>query len=309
MQVSLSFHPNLKKTRNRTAHVHMQIIRPLADMTHWSNEIIARGETLALVPTMGYFHEGHLSLMRLAGRLADHVVVSLFVNSLQFSPGEDLSKYPRDLEKDTWMAENEKVDILFVPTDSEMYFPDFDAHVRVEGITASLCGKQRPSHFEGVTTVVAKLFNIIKPQYAVFGQKDFQQLSVVRKMVRDLNWDIEIVGHPIVREDDGLAMSSRNTYLSSEERNKARCLPKAIQHAKARFTGGLKDAGQLISEIRDIISFNSGVSIDYISIVDKDTLSDNEVIDSQSVLALAVRIGGTRLIDNCFMGSASEASN
>jgi pantoate--beta-alanine ligase len=286
----------------------MQIIRQLADMTHWSEEVIARGETLALVPTMGYFHEGHLCLMRLAGRMADHIVVSLFVNSLQFSPGEDLSRYPRDLEKDIRMAENEKVDILFVPTDRDMYFPDFNSRVGVEGITARLCGKQRPSHFEGVTTVVAKLFNIIKPQFAVFGQKDFQQLSVIRKMVRDLNWNIEIVGHPIVREDDGLAMSSRNTYLSSEERNKARCLYNAIQYAKNRFAEGVKDAGQLISEIRDIISFNSGVSIDYISVVDKDTLSDKEVIDSQSILALAVRVGGTRLIDNSFIGNDSEAS-
>jgi pantoate--beta-alanine ligase len=287
----------------------MQIIRPLADMTHWSEEVITRGETIALVPTMGYFHEGHLCLMRLARRLADHVVVSLFVNSLQFGPGEDLNRYPRDLKKDTLMAENEMVDILFVPTDKDMYFPDFNTRVRVEGITASLCGKQRPFHFEGVTTVVAKLFNIIKPQCAVFGQKDFQQLSVIRKMVRDLNWNIEIVGHPIVREDDGLAMSSRNTYLSSEERSKARCLYKAIQHAKARFADGVSDADQLKSEIRDIISFNSGVSIDYISVVDKDTLSEKKVVDSQSVLALAVRVGGTRLIDNCFIGNYSEAIN
>ena len=287
----------------------MQIIHPLADMTRWSNEVIASGKTLALVPTMGYFHAGHLSLMRLAGRLADHVVVSLFVNSLQFGPREDLSRYPRDLERDARMAENERVDMLFVPTHEEMYSADFNSRVRVYGITDTLCGKQRPNHFEGVTTVVAKLFNIIKPRCAVFGQKDFQQLSVIRKMVSELNWDIEIFAHPIVREDDGLAMSSRNAYLSSEERGKALCLYNAIQHAKARFADGVNNTGQLKSEIRDIISANSGVSIDYISVVDKDTLSDKEVIDSQSVLALAIKVGGTRLIDNCFMGNDSEVSN
>ena len=287
----------------------MQIIRPLADMTHWSREVIAGGKTIALVPTMGYFHEGHLSLMRMARRLADLTVVSLFVNSLQFGPSEDLSTYPRDLERDSRMAANEKVDILFVPSDQDMYSSDFNARVRIEGITDTLCGRQRPGHFEGVTTVVAKLFNIIKPQYAVFGQKDFQQLCVISKMARDLNWDIEIVGHPIVREDDGLAMSSRNTYLSGEERRKALCLYNAIQHAQARFAEGVTDARQLKSEVRDIILANSGVSIDYISLVDKNNLSDKEVIDTQSVLALAVRVGGTRLIDNCFIGNDSETSN
>lgn len=287
----------------------MQIIYPLSDMTCWSREIIKSGKSIALVPTMGYFHEGHLSLMRLAAQVADKVVVSLFVNSLQFGPAEDLSRYPRDLEWDTRMAENEKVDILFVPAGEDMYTADFNARVTVGSITDTLCGWQRPGHFEGVTTVVAKLFNIVKPHFAVFGQKDFQQLSVIRKMVRDLNWDIEIVGHPIVREKDGLAMSSRNIYLSGEERGKALCLYAAVNHAKKRIAEGLMDAGQLQSEIRDIILTNSGVDIDYISIVDKDTLSDKEVIDTKSVLALAVRVGSTRLIDNCFLGSDAEASS
>ena len=287
----------------------MQTIHPLADMTRWSNEVIASGRTIALVPTMGYFHEGHLKLMRLASRLADRVVVSLFVNSLQFGPGEDLSRYPKDLARDSRMAADQEVDVLFVPTDREMYEPDFKARVTVDGITDTLCGKQRPDHFAGVTTVVAKLFNIIKPHIAVFGQKDFQQFNVIRKMVRDLNWDIEIVPHPIVREEDGLAMSSRNTYLSIEERGKGLCLYKAIQHAKKRFDNGLTEAELLKSEIHDIISTCSGVSIDYISVVDKDNLSDKEVIDSNSVLAMAVRVGQTRLIDNCFLGSDTEISN
>jgi pantoate--beta-alanine ligase len=271
--------------------------------------MIASGRTIALVPTMGYFHEGHLSLMRMAGRLADHVVVSLFVNSLQFGPREDLSRYPRDLQRDARLAANEQVDVLFVPADKEMYSPDFATRVRVDSITDTLCGKQRPGHFEGVTTVVAKLFNIIKPHYAVFGQKDFQQLTVIRKMVRDLNWDIEIVAHPIVREDDGLAMSSRNTYLSKEERTKALCLHKAIQHARTRFAEGITDAGRLKSEIQAFISGTSGVTIDYISLVDKDTLADKKIVDSHSVLALAVRVGRTRLIDNSFMGNNPEIGN
>jgi pantoate--beta-alanine ligase len=287
----------------------MQIIRPLADMTGWSRETIKHGETIALVPTMGYFHDGHLNLMRMAGRLADKVVVSIFINSLQFGPNEDLDRYPRDLARDTGMAENEKVDILFVPSDRDMYSTDFNARVMVGDITDTLCGRKRPGHFEGVTTIVAKLFNIIKPDIAVFGQKDFQQLSVIRKMVRDLNWDIEIVGHPIVRENDGLAMSSRNTYLSREERLKALCLYAAVRHAKKRFEDGVTDADLLKDEIRDIILANSGVDIDYISIVDKDTLSDKSIIDSASVVALAVRIGSTRLIDNCFLGNNTKASN
>jgi len=287
----------------------MQTIHPLADMTCWSNEIIAGSRTIALVPTMGYFHEGHLSLMRLAKHLADRVVVSLFVNSLQFGPSEDFSRYPRDLARDSRMASDEKVDVLFVPTDREMYNPDFNALARVDGITDTLCGKQRPGHFEGVTTVVAKLFNIVKPHIAIFGQKDFQQLSVIRKMVRDLNWDIEIIGHPIVREENGLAMSSRNTYLSREEREKSLCLYTAIQHAKTRFRNGLTDAELLKSEIHDIILTYSGVSIDYISLVDKDNLSDLKEIDSNSVLALAVKVGKIRLIDNCFLGRDTEISN
>ena len=284
----------------------MQTIQSLADMTHWSNEVNGGTSTIALVPTMGYFHEGHLSLMRLASSLADRVVVSLFVNSLQFGPSEDLRRYPRDQERDSRMAADINVDVLFVPDERKIYEPDFNTRVRVDSITDTLCGKQRPGHFEGVTTVVAKLFNIVKPHIAVFGQKDFQQLSVIRKMVRDLNWDIKIVSHPIVREEDGLAMSSRNSYLSKEERKKSLCLYKAIRHAKKRFDNGLTDAELLKSEILDIILANPGVSVDYISVVDKYNLSDKDVIDANSVLALAVKVGKTRLIDNCLMGSDTE---
>ncbi|MBW2521494.1 MAG: pantoate--beta-alanine ligase [Deltaproteobacteria bacterium] len=287
----------------------MQIIHPLADMTRWSEDVLFRGETIALVPTMGYFHEGHLSLMRLAGRLADHVVVSLFVNSIQFAPGEDLNQYPRDLENDTRLAANEKVDVLFVPSDSEMYENGGTTRVRVEGITAVLCGRQRPSHFEGVTTVVAKLFNITKPHFAVFGEKDFQQLAVIRRMTRDLNWNIDIVGHPIVRESDGLAMSSRNAYLSGEERQSACCLYRAIEQARASFAAGVRDAARLQAEVRDTLLANPDVSIDYIALVDQHSLAEREEADAGTVLALAVRVGTTRLIDNGFLADDTEKSN
>ena len=181
-----------------------------------------------------------------------------------------------------------------------MYAADFNSRVAVGSLTEMLCGRHRPGHFEGVTTVVAKLFNIVKPHFAVFGQKDFQQLTVIRKMVRDLNWDIEIIAHAIVRESDGLAMSSRNTYLSADERQKGLCLYRSVLHAKDRFKDGLTDAEMLKAEIHDIIAANAGVSIDYISIVDKNDLSDKKTVDNDSVLALAVKIGRTRLIDNCF---------
>jgi pantoate--beta-alanine ligase len=287
----------------------MQIIHPLADMTRWSEDVLIRGETIALVPTMGYFHEGHLSLMRLAGRLADHVVVSLFVNSIQFAPGEDLNRYPRDLENDTRLAANEKVDVLFVPSDSEMYENGGTTRVRVEGITAVLCGRQRPSHFEGVTTVVAKLFNITKPHFAVFGEKDFQQLAVIRRMTRDLNWNIDIVGHPIVRESDGLAMSSRNAYLSGEERQSACCLYRAIEQARASFAAGVRDVPRLQAEVRDTLLANPDISIDYIALVDQHSLAAIEEADAETVLALAVRVGTTRLIDNGFLAGDTEKSN
>ncbi len=287
----------------------MQIIHPLADMTRWSEDVLIRGETIALVPTMGYFHEGHLSLMRLAGRVADHVVVSLFVNSIQFAPGEDLNRYPRDLENDTRLAANEKVDVLFVPSDSEMYENGGTTRVRVEGITAVLCGRQRPSHFEGVTTVVAKLFNITKPHFAVFGEKDFQQLAVIRRMTRDLNWNIDIVGHPIVRESDGLAMSSRNAYLSGEERQSACCLYRAIEQARASFAAGVRDVPRLQAEVRDTLLANPDVSIDYIALVDQHSLAAIEEADAETVLALAVRVGTTRLIDNGFLAGDTEKSN
>ena len=279
----------------------MEVIQPLAEMTGWSKKTAASGKTIALVPTMGYFHEGHLRLMRMAAAKADTVVVSLFVNAMQFGPQEDLDRYPQDFDRDRELAAKEGVDVLFVPAADEMYPSGYSTRVRVDEITATLCGRQRPGHFEGVTTVVAKLFHIVKPHTAIFGEKDFQQLSVIRKMVNDLDWDIDIIGHPIVRDLDGLAMSSRNVYLSPEERQKALSLHRAIEHARSRVGEGLTDGGRLIEEIRDIILASAGVSIDYVSIVDNESLADKNTIDKKSVLVLAVKVGDIRLIDNCYL--------
>ena len=222
---------------------------------------------------------------------------------MQFGPREDLEKYPQDFGRDRKLAAKEGVDVLFVPAAEEMYPPGYSTRVRVDDLTATLCGRQRPGHFEGVTTVVAKLFHIVKPHMAIFGAKDFQQLAVIRKMVKDLDWDIDIIGHSIVREADGLAMSSRNVYLAPEDRQKALSLYRAIEHARSRVGEGLTDASRLMEEIRDIILASAGVSIDYVSIVDNESLADKNTIDKKSVLALAVQVGNTRLIDNCYLYS------
>ena len=267
-------------------------------MTAWANQKIKSGENIGLVPTMGYFHEGHLALMRMAARKADKVVVSLFVNPIQFGPGEDLEQYPRDFDRDAALAANENVNVIFAPEVEEMY-PDAPlTTVKVRSITENLCGRSRAGHFDGVATVVAKLFHIVKPDVAVFGEKDFQQLAVIRRMVKDLNWDTEIVGHPIVREPDGLAMSSRNTYLNGDERQKALCLYKAIQYARDRIRQKMYDARQLIAEINEQINAEQGVEVEYIKIVDQNTLLDQEKLDIHSRLAMAVRVGEIRLIDN-----------
>ena len=196
----------------------MEVIRSIAGMTAESRRMRQAGRTIALVPTMGFFHEGHLQLMRFGRQHADQLVVSLFVNPIQFGPNEDLQRYPRDFDRDVRLAEQERVDVMFVPDSREMYGADFQTRIKVDQLSAPLCGRQRPGHFDGVTTVVAKLFHIVRPHCSIFGEKDLQQLAVIRRMVDDLNFDVKILGHPIVREPDGLAMSSRNSYLSAAER-------------------------------------------------------------------------------------------
>ena len=276
----------------------MEIIRSVAEMTAWSRRMRQAGRTICMVPTMGFFHAGHLELMRQGRREADRLVVSLFVNPTQFGPKEDYSRYPRDLERDAGLAEEEKADILFVPGNNDMYPDGFQTSVRGGRLTETLCGAQRPGHFDGVATVVAKLFNIIRPQSAIFGEKDFQQLAVIRRLVQDLNFDVSVLGHAIVRENDGLAMSSRNSYLNEEERQSALCLSKSLQLARQQVAAGDVDVAMVLAAIESHIRSYAGVVSEYIKIVDQNSLLDKQTVDETGVLVMAVRVGKTRLIDN-----------
>lgn len=254
--------------------------------------------TIAFVPTMGYLHEGHLSLVRLARSMADRVVVSIFVNPLQFGPSEDYQIYPRDPEKDLALLEKEGVDIVFMPDAEEMYPEGYQTYVEVTELTKGLCGAFRPGHFKGVTTVVLKLFNIVKPHKAIFGEKDYQQLKVIQQMVKDLNLDIEIISHPTVREEDGLAMSSRNTYLSEEERRSALSLYQSLKLAERLILGGERNVQRIKELIRDYIEKFPHTKVQYIEIVDPETLKPVNEIKKDVLIALAVFVGKTRLIDN-----------
>jgi pantoate--beta-alanine ligase len=281
----------------------MKIIRSPQKMTTWSKEQIVAGRTIGFVPTMGFFHEGHLALMRRAGEMADQVVVSLFVNPTQFGPQEDLAAYPRDFERDRDLAEGVGVDVIFAPEPEDMYPAGFSSIVTVgEELTSQLCGASRPGHFAGVATVVSKLFNIVRPDLAVFGEKDFQQLAVIRRMTKDLDLGVEIIGHPIVREQDGLAMSSRNTYLQPEERESALSLSRALAMARTMVEEGKRDTERLTAALREFILSFPGTEPDYISFVDQFTLQPVAEVDKDTVLALAVKINDrVRLIDNGFV--------
>ena len=255
-------------------------------------------EPVGFVPTMGYFHEGHLALVRQARAENPSVVVSIFVNPTQFGPQEDFNSYPRDPQRDLALLEKEQVDIVFMPSVAEMYPPQFSSWVEVGKVTERLEGASRPGHFRGVTTVVAKLFNIVQPTKAYFGQKDAQQLVVIKKMVADLNMNLEIVAVPTVREPDGLAMSSRNTYLNPQERKSATVLYQALGLAQKLFSQGEKDAERLRQEMTALIQKQPLADIDYISIADVETLDELNTVKSPSLVSLAVKIGKTRLIDN-----------
>jgi pantoate--beta-alanine ligase len=263
-------------------------------VSEWKKE----GLTIGFVPTMGYLHEGHRSLMEEARRHNDKVVVSIFVNPMQFGPTEDLESYPRDLEKDAKLCEGVGVDLIFHPEPSEMYEEGFCSYVDMNGLTTELCGKTRPTHFRGVQTVVLKLFNIVKPDNAYFGQKDAQQLAVIKRMVADLNVDVQITGCPIVREADGLAKSSRNTYLNKEERQAALILSKSLTIGKEMIENGEKDAAKIKKAIADSIATEPLAQIDYVDVVDFATITPTEVIGKSVLVAIAVYIGKTRLIDN-----------
>ena len=272
---------------------------------HETREFIglARGEvrSVGLVPTMGCFHEGHLSLMRRAREENGLVVVSLFVNPTQFGPSEDFREYPRDLERDTRMAEEVGVDLIFNPSVEEMYPEGYQTCVEVGKLSEGLCGASRPGHFRGVATVVLKLFNIVQPDRAYFGRKDYQQLKVIERMVRDLNLPVEIVGMPIVREPDGLAMSSRNAYLSPEEREAALALSKSLSYAQGLLGKGIVSGEELRRRVEEFIQREPLARIDYVAVVDPETLDRLAEVKDEAVLALAVCIGGTRLIDNALL--------
>lgn len=267
-------------------------------MQTWSRDAHGRGETIALVPTMGYLHEGHRALIRLASEHADRVVVSVFVNPTQFAPGEDLAAYPRDPEGDLAKCREEGAAVVFMPTTESMYPAHCSTYVDVGPLGETLCGRSRPGHFRGVATVVAKLFTAVMPDSAVFGEKDYQQLQVLRRMNRDLGFDIEIVGAPTVREPDGLAMSSRNVYLTAEERKAATAISRALREAEGKFRAGERKAGALRDLVRARIAAEPLAKIDYVEAVHFETLEPVEEIGAGATLAAAVRFGRARLIDN-----------
>ena len=279
----------------------MEILTSTATMQQWALAARAEGKSIAFVPTMGFLHAGHISLLEEGRQRADLLVLSIFVNPTQFGQGEDFEDYPRNLQRDSELAEAAGVDIIFAPVASAMYPKDYLSYVDVEGITEVLCGASRPGHFRGVTTVVNKLFNLVQPNTALFGNKDFQQLAVIRRMVLDLNMPIEIVGMPIFREQDGLAMSSRNVYLSAEQRQQALVLSQSLAAAKELVSVGDLDCAEIIATLKETISAQSEARIDYIKICHQLTLEEQSVVDVDSVLLLAVFIGNTRLIDNGFL--------
>ena len=276
----------------------MKLVKKIDEVKEIAREWKAKGLSIGFVPTMGYLHEGHGSLIEKAKEENDKVVVSIFVNPMQFGPTEDLESYPRDIEKDSKYVEELGGDLIFNPEPEEMYDEGFCSYVDMSVLTEELCGLSRPTHFRGVCTVVNKLFNIVGAHRAYFGQKDAQQLAIIKRMVKDLNMDIEIIGCPIVREEDGLAKSSRNTYLNEEERKAALVLSKSLKVAKEMLDEGCKDALKVCDAIVDFISKEPLAKIDYVKIVDALTMQQVETIDGEVLVALAVYVGKTRLIDN-----------
>lgn len=276
----------------------MKMISKIQEMQKESDTLRQTGKIIGFVPTMGYLHEGHLSLIRLAKLRADVVVLSIFVNPTQFGPNEDFDRYPRDFERDERLARQEGVDILFCPSVEEMYPSGYCTWVNMEKLTETLCGASRPGHFRGVATVCTKLFLAVKPHFAVFGQKDAQQAVVIRRMVKDLNFGIDIIVAPIVREPDGLAMSSRNLYLSPEEKMSALVIPQSLRVAENLVKEGERQVHRIISAMIEKISTQPQIRIDYIAIVDPETLEPLQQITSEALIAIAAYVGKARLIDN-----------
>jgi len=276
----------------------MKVVESVAGMKALARRWRKDGKTIGLVPTMGYLHEGHLSLVRESKKRADITAVSIFVNPTQFGPKEDFKKYPRDLARDSAYLENGGADCLFHPDAAEIYPPGYRSYVRVEGLEDRLCGRSRPGHFRGVATVVLKLFEIVGPDLAFFGAKDAQQVLIIRRMAADLNLDVEVVTCPIVREADGLALSSRNTYLSAEERKAALSLSTGLRWAEKAVRAGERDAGRLVAGIRSVLEAEPLARVDYVEAVDPETLEPVAEVRGEVLLALAAYFGTTRLIDN-----------
>lgn len=276
----------------------MEIITTVAEMKERVAQWKSEGLSIGLTPTMGALHEGHMSLMEAARNACDKVVASVFVNPLQFGPDEDYDNYPRDLERDAAIAESKGVDVVFHPSVEEMYPENYNTYVVMETLTDTLCGASRPGHFRGVCTVVNKLFNIVQPNKAFFGQKDAQQLAIIMRMVSDLNMNLEVIGCPIVREDDGLAKSSRNTYLSAEERKAALCLSRAIFTAQEMIEAGERDAAKIAQAVTNTIEEEPLSRIDYVEVVNLGNMQPVETLPEAGLVAIAVYIGSTRLIDN-----------
>lgn len=276
----------------------MKTIENISRMSTFVKMMRREGKSIGLVPTMGYLHEGHVSLVRAAKKHTDVVVMSIFVNPIQFGPKEDFERYPRDLKHDEEMAREAGVDVIFYPSLKEMYPEGYATYVTVEKLTDNLCGESRPGHFRGVATVVTKLFNIVKPEVAYFGQKDMQQAMMIKKMAFDLNMDIEVKMMPIVREKDGLAMSSRNMYLNAAERTDAVILYQSLKNAETLIKSGERDARKIVKAIEDTIKSKQSARIEYIKVVDAKVLKDVKVITGEIVLAVAVFFSNTRLIDN-----------
>ncbi len=267
-------------------------------MMGWSQAERQRGHRITLVPTMGALHEGHLSLMREGKSRGNRVVVSIFVNPTQFAPAEDFAAYPRNLDRDCSLLEAEGIDVLFHPAAEDIYPPGAQTHVEVEVLSNILCGAQRPGHFRGVATVVTKLFSVVRPHLAIFGEKDYQQMQIIRRLVRDLFLDVEIVGYPIVRESDGVAMSSRNAYLNVEEREAARCLSRSLRKAECLLRQGEVSAKAILEAVKADLQGEPLALVEYVAICDVETLEPLEQIRNSALLALSVTIGKARLIDN-----------
>ncbi len=276
----------------------MQVIHTIKEMQQAANSIRVHRETIAFVPTMGFLHEGHLSLLRIARERANQVVLSIFVNPAQFGPNEDFDSYPRALEADLEMAKKEGVDLVFAPVEKELYQDGYQTFVELTDLPHHLCGLSRPVFFKGITTVVSQLFNIVKPHFAVFGEKDFQQLAIIRQLVKDLKFDVDIIGGPIVREEDGLAMSSRNAYLKEGMRPAALTLSQALAEAKDMVAAGTTNADAIIENTRKIFDGFPSIKVDYISIADTQTLDPVSSVDKPTLMALAVNLENIRLIDN-----------